>query len=315
MDFTVKLFLYSVTAFAVIMILRMFGVFERNKSPKRAVQKIEDTKTRRKKIARANKKMQLYALPVKMFRGMLLPPSKEVKFSKYLRRLDIRDNTLNRAYTPEEYVGKQALPMLLSILTIPLAAVVSLFWVIVPIAAIAWYIFQNTRLTLMIADENEILDDNFLDLYLLLYTQLRLGSRGRLRSTLENYLAVLEDSADTTENDVLKRFATYFLNLLQSMEDHEAVVKLRELYNSSTIINFCNVAGQALAGIDNADNLLTFKMQLTERKIKVMRIKQEKMVASGNRAIMLIYIILFIFIGVGWVSKLPLDMFDSMFGG
>ena len=62
-------------------------------------------------------------------------------------------------------------------------------------------------------------------------------------------------------------------------------------------------------GIENYDNLLTFKMQLVERKTELMRERSAKLVRSGERSIYAIYIILFIFIIVGWYSKLPTGMF------
>lgn len=313
MSFPVRMIIIIATAFAVIKILQVFGVFERNPGASKAKDRVDDTRKLRKTQKRANTKMSFYALPCIMFRNILLPKRKEEEFTRWLTRLDIREKTLDRVYTAEEYMGKQALPFLLSFLTIPLIVAHSAFWLILPGVTLVWLLFQSRQLKLRILDEDQILDNNFLDIYLLLYSQLKAGSRGRLRGTLENYLETLKTAANTDENDILKRFATYFLNLLTTNEDHEAVIKLRELYNSSVIINFCNVAGQALSGVDNADNLLTFKMQLTERKIKVMRDKQAKMVRSGERAVYLIYIILFIFIGIGWKSKLPTDMFDTMF--
>ena len=102
------------------------------------------------------------------------------------------------------------------------------------------------------------------------------------------------------------KLAKYLLNLLSLYEDHVAVPKLKEIYHSATIINFCNVASQSLNGVENYDNLLTFKMQLVERKTELMRQRSAKLVRNGERSIYLIYLILFIFIIVGWYSKLPI---------
>ena len=81
------------------------------------------------------------------------------------------------------------------------------------------------------------------------------------------------------------------------------------MYHSATIINFCNVATQALNGIENADNLLTFKMQLVERKTNLMRRNSQKILRKGERSIYAIWVILGIFIVVGWWSKLPKGFF------
>ena len=64
---------------------------------------------------------------------------------------------------------------------------------------------------------------------------------------------------------------------------------------------------------NNYDNLLTFKMQLVQRKTEVMRKRQEKILSQGRASIFAIWFILFIFIGVGWYSKMPTDMFKAMF--
>ena len=105
------------------------------------------------------------------------------------------------------------------------------------------------------------------------------------------------------------KLSRYLLNLLALYEDHVAIPKLREAYHSATIINFCNVATQSLNGVENADNLLSFKMQLVDRKTELMRKRQQKILQAGERSIYAIWIILFIFVIVGWYSKLPTGMF------
>ena len=105
------------------------------------------------------------------------------------------------------------------------------------------------------------------------------------------------------------KFARYFLNLLAMYEDHQAVPKLRDIYHSATIINFCNIASQSLQGVDNFDNLMTFKLQLVDRKTVIMRKRQQQILASGERSIYAIWVILFIFVVVGWYSKLPTGFF------
>lgn len=177
--------------------------------------------------------------------------------------------------------------------------------IIVPILAFINLAGYQTAYKTQIADEDEIIDNYFIDLYLLLYSKLRQGSRARLQGTVENYISTLESSKATTESKVMLKFARYFLNLLALYEDHVAVPHLRDNYKSATVINFCNVATQSLNGVDNFDNLITFKMQLTERRTNLMRKRQKEILAKGERSIYAIWIILFIFIIVGWYSKLP----------
>ena len=137
---------------------------------------------------------------------------------------------------------------------------------------------------------------------------MRQGSRARLQGTVENYIDTLQDTNTIEVKNVMLKLARYLLNLLSLYEDHVAVPKLKEIYHSATIINFCNVATQSLNGVENFDNLLTFKMQLVERKTELMRERSQAIVRKGEMSIYAIYIILFIFIIIGWYSKLPTGM-------
>ena len=126
--------------------------------------------------------------------------------------------------------------------------------------AILKAVMQGIIFSRKISDENAIIDDYFIDLYLLLFSKLRQGSRARLQSTLDSYYFSLESQAETDELKVMKKFVRHFLNLVALYEDHVAVMKIRELYPQATIINFCNIAGQAMQGIDNYDSLISYKM-------------------------------------------------------
>jgi hypothetical protein len=226
----------------------------------------------------------------------------------YIQRLELRSEALGRLLTPEEVRGKYAFMFCISLIFIPVA----LFYPIVilfPLATTILLFSYQTSYKMRIMTEDDIIDDYFIDLYLLLYSKLRQGSRARLQGTVENYINTLESSKNTEASMVMKKFARYFLNLLAIYEDHVAVPHLRDYYHSATIINFCNVATQSLNGIDNFDNLITFKMQLTERRTNLMRKHQEVILRKGERSILAIWAILFIFVVVGWYSKLPTGFF------
>jgi hypothetical protein len=226
----------------------------------------------------------------------------------YIQRLELRTKTLDRLLTPEEVRGQRVLPFLLSILVIPLALFFPVL-ILIPVATLINLATYQTMYKAKISDEDTIIDNYFIDLYLLLYSKLRQGSRARLQGTVENYISTLETTKSTEESKVMLKFARYFLNLLSLYEDHVAVPHLRDNYHCATIINFCNIATQSLNGVDNFDNLITYKMQLTERRTNLMRERQKKILAKGERSILAIWIILFIFIGVGWYSKLPTGFF------
>ena len=133
---------------------------------------------------------------------------------------------------------------------------------------------------------------------------MRQGSKARLSSVVESYVDTLHTSNNAEMKRVMLGLAEFLLNNLSMYPDHEAVPLLRERYKSATIVNFCNVASQALQGIDNADTLLTFKMALVEKKAQAMRKTAQKLRIKGERSIYLIYVLLFIFIGMSWASKI-----------
>lgn len=296
------------TIFTVVQILRLYGVFEINTKPRKVVSNIEDERRVRKKRRREQKLLNTYSSFANLFRGILLTPLTVENNQFYIDRLDIRTKYLGRRYTVEEYRGKHALPFGLSLVLIPLVVKIP-FILIVPIVAFIYLVGYQTILKQKIQDEDEIIDNYFIDIYLLLFSKLRQGSRARLQTTLENYINTLEGQALTKENEVMLKFARYFLNLLAMYEDHQAVPKLRDIYHSATIVNFCNIASQSLQGVDNFDNLMTFKLQLVDRKTVIMRKRQQQILASGERSIYAIWLILFIFVVVGWYSKLPTGFF------
>lgn len=307
-----KILIILLTVFVVYNILVSYGVLEFSPMPTKTVNEIETKRKKNRKRKLEMKKLGLYTQAVELFRGIFMSQPCYENHQYYIQRLDLRSEALDRLLTPEEVRGEKVLPFLLSIVVVPLG----LFWpvvLIIPVLTFLNLISYQTMYKARIADEDEVIDNYFIDLYLLLYSKLRQGSRARLQGTVENYIATLESSKGTVESKVMLKFAKYFLNLLALYEDHVAVPKLREDYRSATIINFCNVATQSLNGVENFDNLITFKMQLVERRTNLMRERQKKILAQGERSIYLIWVILFIFIAVGWYSKLPTGMFDAMF--
>ena len=296
------------TAFAVWQILTLYGVFEiRSENTKVADEIVSNKKFARKRKAE-NARLKFYTNLTNTFRGILMSPYQKERHQYYISRLEIRSEVLDRLLTPEELRGQYFAPFALSILVIPIAVFIpGLF--LIPGALLAYFLTYTVGLDAKIRDEDKIIDDYFIDLYLLLYSKLKQGSRARLQGTVENYIDTLQGSGDVEVREVMLKLSRYLLNLLSLYEDHVAVPKLRDIYHSATIINFCNIAGQALNGVENFDNLLTFKMQLITRKTEVMRVRSAKIVRQGEMSIYAIYVILFIFVIVGFYSKLPTGMF------
>ena len=292
------------TLFIAYMILKYFGVMEVfGVNIDRSSEVIKKEKSDNKKREREKTRLEIYTQVTNMFRGILLPPAKEADYKYYLGRLKYKSNVLNRSITPEEFVGKKFLILCLGVIILPLGVFFKLAYVFGAVL-ILYFFLKPVFMQRKIRDEDEIIDLYFIDLYLLLYSKLRQGSKARLSSVVESYVDTLHTSNNAEMKRVMLGLAEFLLNNLSMYPDHEAVPLLRERYKSATIVNFCNVASQALQGIDNADTLLTFKMALVEKKAQAMRKTAQKLRIKGERSIYLIYVLLFIFIGMSWASKI-----------
>ena len=296
------------TIYIVVNILKIFGVFERSRGISKAQSYIKEDKKLSTKRNKERGKLGLYTALTNGVRGIVLSDFRYEEHKYVIDRLELRSKILNRLYTPEELKGRYLLLLYLGLISISLGLLVK-FFLLVGIVLIAIYFLYMPYYKQKVADEDAIIDIYFIDLFLLMYSRLRMGSKARLQTVVESYTNSLEAFADVKVRDVMLKFSRYFLNNLSMYEDHEAVPKLVERYHSATIRNFCNVATQALQGIDNADSLLSFKIELTRRKTDIMKKRAEAMRAKGQRAIYVIYIILAMFVIVGWYSKLPKGLF------
>lgn len=296
------------TIFAVYMILKQFGVFEIAKDTQKVASDISSSKKSVKKREFEKSKLAFYTGLVNTFRGLLMSDIQYEKHTYYINRLELRSNILGRLLTPEEVRGSKFAPFACSIVVIPLAIFKPVLFMI-PFLAFAYFVTYELKLDAKIRDEDAIIDDYFIELYLMMYSKLKQGSRARLQGTVENYIDTLQSAVSTEVRDTMLKLGKCLLNLLSLYEDHVAVPMLKEIYHSATIINFCNVASQSLNGIENFDNLLTFKMQLVERKTEMMRKRSKAIVRKGEMSIYAIYIILVSFVLIGWYSKLPSGMF------
>lgn len=292
------------TLFIAYMILKYFGVMEVfGVNIDRSSEVIKKEKSDNKKREREKTRLEIYTQVTNMFRGILLPPAKEADYKYYLGRLKYKSDVLNRSITPEEFVGKKFLILCLGVIILPLGVFFKPAYIL-GVFLILYFFLKPVFMQRKIRDEDEIIDLYFIDLYLLLYSKLRQGSKARLSSVVESYVDTLHTSNNAEMKRVMLGLAEFLLNNLSMYPDHEAVPLLRERYKSATIVNFCNVASQALQGIDNADTLLTFKMALVEKKAQAMRKTAQKLRIKGERSIYLIYVLLFIFIGMSWASKI-----------
>lgn len=296
------------TTFAVYNILRMHGVFETSTGSKKAIlnKGKSDKVSSKRKLERL--KLGVYSDLSKYLGVFFVTPTVRETHDIYISRLQLRSKVLNRLYTVEEYRGKYLLFLLSGLMVLPLFFINPLF-ILYTITTVFVFFSYPFSLDKKILAEDQIIDDNFMDLYLNLYPKLKMGSKARLAPSVESYVYTLERMGRNIQQEVMLKFSQTLLNNLSMYEDHVALPKLREKYTSATIVNFCNVATQSLQGIDNSDTLITFKMDLVNKRTTQVEERNKKIVSKGQMSINLIYVILVVFVLVGWYSKLPTGMF------
>lgn len=165
----------------------------------------------------------------------------------------------------------------------------------------------NTFASAKISSADEYLEQEFPDMFIVLYSRLVKGTSTRLAPTLRDYLASLDSVELTKSKKVMKGFITDLRNNIEIYgDDSLAITNLRIKYRSAIVVNFCNLASQALSGVDNYDKLLSFKIELNSKKVAMMDAKATKLVQWGSRAVWVVYALLFQFILLSWVAKLSL---------
>lgn len=159
-----------------------------------------------------------------------------------------------------------------------------------------------------IVEQDTEIEEDFPDLFMLLYSRLVRGTAMRLAPTLDEYLNSIDTIYGEKSHQAMRDFV---LDLRKNIEiygdDSMAIHKMREIYKSAMLINFFNLAVQSLRGVDNKDKLLAFKMELSQKKLDKMTERANILVAKGQKAVMLIFIILGQFIVLSWVAKAGLS--------
>lgn len=292
------------TLIGVYLILKHHGVFEYTKGVKEHSKRVDRREVAKKKFDREEKKLKLYRNVFSIF-GSIVTTGSVIEDTEFIiSRLDIRTKQSNRPYTVAELRGKYLFILVLGIVSVPLTLVFKPF-ILGVILGIGTYSIYPIYYRLKIKEEDDIIDIYFLDLFLLLYPKLRMGSKGRLKTVVMTYGNSLKGAYNKDMEKVMSSLAEYLLNCLSLTDDHLAIPKLKERYRSATIINFCNIASQALQGVDNVDTLLSFKISLESKRNEQTKKNSDILYNKGNRSIYLIFIILFIFIVLSWVSKIP----------
>ena len=281
----------------------MWGVSKGTQKVKTDVRTEKKLMSKRKK---ANRNLRFLAKFDDII-GFSMTPVKEEDLNYKISRMGWRVKVLDREIRAKELSG---LFKLIQVSTSFIGAFIFIWTgnpiaLILVIGALTPTLF-NTWVYGKITSEDELLEREFPDLYLVLYTRLVQGKSARISPVLQDFLASL--NALNTGDDAKEILRQFTMDLINNIElygdDTLAIRRLRDKYRSVMVINFTNLAVQALNGVDNRDKLLTFKNELNHKRVDYMQARADKMVTRGEYAVWAIYIILFQFILLSWVAKL-----------
>lgn len=235
----------------------------------------------------------------------------EVKIEKYkflIGRLNITLPYIERNLRPKELIGFFKFVKFLScFLAIVLFLLTNNKLCLILLALFFIDIFFEATMEGSIADEDKEIEEDFPDLFLLLYSRLIKGTNTRLAPVLDDYIRSIDTiDGDKSHMAIRKLVMTLRKNIELYGDDSLAIHNMRGIYRSAMVVNFMNLAVQSLKGVDNREKLLAFKMELSQKKLESMKEKAEKMVIKGQRVILLIYVILGEFVILSWVAKIGL---------
>ncbi|MNL91409.1 hypothetical protein D3C81_11440 [compost metagenome] len=294
--------LLIILALYVTRINNMWGVSQRTEKAKKDVNTL-------KKIERARRRTLYFLDKCEWVANNIgyKPKEGDIKDLEYkLARLRIVLKTVDRGYKPIELLGLlkgiQILSVMIaiigSLLTSSTIFLVFLAGLMIPHGFSVYCDFK-------IGDEDLELEKEFPDLYLLLYTRLIKGSYNRLSPTLTDFIKSLDIMYRGTSHNVIRNFVVDWRNNIEIYgSDEMAIRKIKETYRSAMIINFCNLALQSINGVKNADKLLAFKIELSQKRLEQMKETAESRIKKGRFVVNMIYIILAEFVILSWLAKL-----------
>lgn len=229
-----------------------------------------------------------------------------MEYKYKIDRLGIKSKYLVRNYKPLELIGFFRLIQMIGVFLLIVTLIVSGS----PFALLFGALIFSPALfsmyaTYTIDSEDTELERDFPDFYLVVHARLVRGTNYRIMPVLIDFINSLDSmNVGGEDKTVMKQFVMDLRNNIETYgDDGLAVTKLRDKYRSVMVINFCNLAVQAMNGVNNSDKLLAFKIELTEKRKKRMSKRADKLVKRGEYAIMAVYLILFQFLLLSFYAK------------
>jgi hypothetical protein len=241
--------------------------------------------------------------------GFVLNDYKSEEYRYYILRLGWYIESINRNIKPIELHGIIKMIQFLGLFTFSLGLTIwgSVYFIFCFVLMFTPFIL-NLYVQSKINYEDSKLEEDFPDLFIILYSRLLQGTNTRLAPTLKDFLFSLDALKGIGQDkEVIRNFVIDLRNNIEIYgDDIIAIKKLKDKYRSVMVLNFANLAIQSLNGVDTSDKLLSFKIELNNKKVDNMKKRADSVVAKGSRVILLVYVILFQFIVLSWVAKFTL---------
>lgn len=309
-DIKIVLFIMIIlTAILVFFVLKEYNFIGTRKGTTKAKADIKKDKDIAKKRARRIKFL-MFCDNICNNYGFKPNDVKIEKYNFFINRCEMTLPYIDRLLRPRELLGffkllKFVGCFLAIFLTILSGGKIFLLLLLLIFSNI---IFENV-MDFKIMDEDKEIEEDFPDLYLLVYSRLLRGTNTRLAPVLDDYIRAIDAvDGDESHKSIRKMVLMLRKNIELYGDDSIAIQKMRTAYKSAMVVNFFNLAVQSLRGVDNRDKLLAFKMELSQKKLDAMTEKANKMVAKGQKVILLIYVILAEFVILSWIAKAGLSL-------
>lgn len=293
--------------FFVLYVTKVYNFWGLTRGTKKARADVAFEKRRARKAKRASRWLSRF-----VWVNSALSFSSNRRESDYIHKIERihwRIKSLDRLIKPAELFGLLKTVQIFGVfLTIGLFVLTgSIFSLVFAVFLFAPMMF-NAFVGAKISDEDDKLELEFPDFYTVLYSRLLRGSHMRLAPTLKDFLHSLDSVGVTSKSKkVIRNFVVDLRNNIEVYgDDSIAITKLRSKYKSAMVVNFCNLASQAISGVDNSDKLLSFKIELNSRRAEEMEKRANILAKRGSRAVLLVYLILFQFLIISWVAKLSI---------
>ena len=305
------LFLRNVLVFivcvvAVVYVLFKIGVFDKNKPAKKMhteQQNYNKEKQKRKLVHFALSALEGFAQKVG---GGISDAEKyawEFRILRMMQTIDI----VGRKITPIEMVGLLRFITFLCV-SVGIAGVLitgNLVFIVFVIVGLIVTPAVKLYCDMTISEQDKAIERDFTDFYLLVHSRLMKGTQAHIASALQEYLNICDETMTYEDHRELRDFVAYLLATITLMGDeYKAVLAVRDKYKSAAVINFCNIASQALQGVDNANNLLQFKIEMVAKQKAQVRIIAEQRAEKAMKSIYAVWAILAEFVIIVMITRL-----------